>query len=529
MVLPSSGAISVNDFATEYEIGTGSPIGFDRIKTISTNWSGTSMGMDQLYSLDRDDFVGKSALNISVVPVNGLGTFSSFANRQTLTFRVAVGLSATTNGNIVNTGNLTAQGVAIYTWNGVLYARGGAGTSNGGNSEVSFTIPNDWTTDQIRIVVVTFCSKYVDDDLLNQNIFGSNLLFVDGILRGQSRSTSYPNPTQSFVGGKTSVVNTVGYGVRTRMTNNELSYGAPTAIKSAQVWYDHPGYLPGYTEDGTATGDYFIYENSNVYHVITGQEGKEFNPVATFGIYDIGPNTRPDVRYLMVAGGGGAGDAGWQGGGGGGGILFNNTGVALAAGTYTVTLGDGGERRNPGYNGDNTTFHTYTALGGGGGGSIKTATKNFPGQNGGTGGGGAADTETSITTVGGTGSQGGDGGDGSIYNGVGYGGGGGGGGAGGQDGMDGERLAKPVRPWGSGGNGTQYSWGHLGETATYYGGGGAGEGSDATERSLGGGGFGGGSSLERAGADIYGGGGSARDDGGSGIAVFRLPWTLPTS
>src|SRR6056300_575366 len=127
MVLPSSGAISVNDFATEYEIGTGSPISFDRIKTISTNWSGTSMGMDQLYSLDRDDLVGKSAPDKSVVPVNGLGTFSAFNSRYTSSFRVAVGLSATTNGNIVNTGNLNSTGVAIYTWNGVLYARGGWG------------------------------------------------------------------------------------------------------------------------------------------------------------------------------------------------------------------------------------------------------------------------------------------------------------------------------------------------------------------------------------------------------------------
>ena len=503
MVLPSSGAISVNDFATEYEIGTGSPIGFDRIKTISTNWSGTSMGMDQLYSLDRDDFVGKSALNISVVPVNGLGTFSSFANRQTLTFRVAVGLSATTNGNIVNTGNLTAQGVAIYTWNGVLYARGGAGTSNGGNSEVSFTIPNDWTTDQIRIVVVTFCSKYVDDDLLNQNIFGSNLLFVDGILRGQSRSTSYPNPTQSFVGGKTSVVNTVGYGVRTRMTNNELSYGAPTAIKSAQVWYDHPGYLPGYTEDGVSNGDYFIYENSNVYHVITDRGSG-----AIFGIYDIGPNTRPDVRYLMVGGGGGAGGQGADGGGGGGGILFDDTGVTLASGTYPVTIGAPAFRAN----GGNTTFNGYTALGGGEGGTTK---KSIPGGNGGAGGGAARGT------IAGTGSQGGDGGDSDAN----LGGGGGGGGASGQDGG----VPTDENTGGVGGDGTQYPWGHIGGTATYYGGGGLAASKNLNNGDLAAAGGGGG--YRQDGFDIYGGGayGDGGVDGGIGHITIRLPWTLPTS
>lgn len=511
MVLPSSGAISVNDIATEYEIGTGTPIGFDRIKTISTNWSGASIGMDQFYSLDRDDLVGNSSPNKSVA---GLGTFSSFTTRYTMSFRVAVGLSATTDGNIVNTGNVNSEGVAIYTWNGKLYARAGDGNiSNSGDGEVSFTIPVSWTTDQIRIVVVTFCLN----TSVNNEELGTNLLFVDGILRNQSTVTRFEKVTSSTEGGKTGVVNTAGYGVKTRMSNNDLSYETPSAIISAQVWYDRIGYVPSYNTGGK--GNYFIYENSNVYIVFTSTSTQ------TLGLYDIGPNALPDVRYLMVGGGGAGGKEGQSGGGGGGGILFDDTGVALAAGTYTVNVGDGGRDNNPGQNGDDTTFHTYTALGGGGGGSI-SAKNNFPGQNGGTGGGGAARDSDSSTSVGGTGSQGGDGGDGSIYSGQGYGGGGGGGGASGQDGMQGQRLGKPVRPWGSGGNGTQYSWGHLGETATYYGGGGAGQNSDATERALGGGGLEG---SQRDGEDVYGGGGGYNNKGGRGHITIRLPWTIPTS
>lgn len=513
MVLPSSGAISVNDIATEYEIGTGTPIGFDRIKTISTNWSGASIGMDQFYSLDRDDLVGNSTPTKSVA---GLGTFSSFATRYTMSFRVAVGLSATTDGNIVNTGNVNSEGVAIYTWNGKLYARAGDGNnSNSGDGEVSFTIPVSWTTDQIRIVVVTFCLN----TSVNNEELGTNLLFVDGILRNQSTVTRFEKVTSSTEGGKTGVVNTAGYGVKTRMSNNDLSYEAPSAIISAQVWYDRIGYVPSYNT-GTVKGNYFIYENSNVYIVFTSTSTQ------TLGLYDIGPNALPDVRYLMVAGGGGGGDSGQSGGGGGGGILFDDTGVALAAGTYTVNVGDGGRHGDPGDNGDDTTFHTYTALGGGGGGSI-SAKNNFPGQNGGTGGGGAARDSDSSTSVGGTGSQGGDGGDGSIYSGSGYGGGGGGGGASGQDGQDG-RSASLLSGYGTGGDGTQYSWGHLGETAAYYGGGGAGQNSDASERSLGGGGWAG-PGDNRIGEDIYGGGGTDKDDGGSGHATFRIPWTLPTS
>jgi len=505
MVLPASGAISVNDIATEYEIGTGSPIGFDRIKTISTNWSGTSIGMDQFYSLDRDDLVGNSTPNKSV---SGLGTFTTFGWYNTMTFRVAVGLSATTNGNIVNTGNLNSEGVAIYTWSGKLYARAGdGGISNSGDAEVSFTIPSNWTTDQIRIVVVTFCTN----ESLLSDIKGTNLLFVDGILRNQSTTTRYEKVTASNDGGKTGVVNTAGYGVKTRMTNNDLSYGAPSAIISAQVWYDRIGYIPGYNQGTSNKGNYFLYQNSNVYIVFTQIATR------TLGLYDIGPNALPDVRYLMVAGGGGGAQVG-SGAGGGGGILFDDTGVTLTAGTYTVTVGDGGNSNNPGDNGDDTTFHTYTALGGGGGGF-----DDIPGQNGGTGGGGGANGGT--TSVGGTGSQGGDGGDGTRYSGTDYPGGGGGGGASGQDGQDG-RSASLLSGYGTGGDGTQYSWGHLGETATYYGGGGAGKRSDATERSLGGGGF----SVNKNGLDVYGGGGG--DDkgiGGSGNAVFRLPWTIPTS
>jgi hypothetical protein len=514
MVLPSSGVISVNDFATEYEIGTGSPVGFDRIKTISTNWSGTSIGMDQLYSLDRDDLVGNSATTKSVT---GSGaSFSTFAERYIMTFRVAVGLSATVDGNIVNTGNVNSQGVAIYTWNGTLYARAGDGNiSNSGDAEVSFAIPSGWTTSQIRVVVVTFCTN--ESFLKDQH--GQNLLVVDGILRDQSTSVRFQRVTSSSEGGKTGQVNTPGYGVYTRMSNNELAYEAPSAIISAQVWYDRLGYIPGYNTAGSSKGNYFIYENSNAYIVFTERSSR------TFGLYDIGPNTRPAVRYLMVGGGGGSGGNRQLGGGGGGGILFDDTGVTLASGTYTVSVGDGGSRDNPGDNGDNTTFHTYTALGGGGGGSI-SAKFTHPGQNGGTGGGGGADEDGSTTTVGGTGSQGGDGGDGSIYSGDGYGGGGGGGGASGQDGMQGQTSGKPVRPWGSGGNGTQYPWGHLGETATYYGGGGAGWDSDATERALGGGGVDGG---DEDGEDVYGGGGSNNGDGGSGNVTIRLPWTIPTS
>ena len=105
-----------------------------------------------------------------------------------------------------------------------------------------------------------------------------------------------------------------------------------------------------------------------------------------------------DYKYLVVAGGGGGG-APYGGGGGAGGVRYSDkTGephsysLSLAAGTYSVVVGDGGvggvgPSTTASANGDNSSFATISATGGGRGGG-NAASGSPTGGNGGSGGGG---------------------------------------------------------------------------------------------------------------------------------------------
>jgi hypothetical protein len=90
---------------------------------------------------------------------------------------------------------------------------------------------------------------------------------------------------------------------------------------------------------------------------------------------------------VLVIAGGGAGANRCGGGGGGGGVLYEAS-HALAAQSYTVTIGAGGSPgttdTSSGGNGGNSVFDTMTAAGGGGGGHWNTNNA----QSGGSGGGG---------------------------------------------------------------------------------------------------------------------------------------------
>jgi hypothetical protein len=96
---------------------------------------------------------------------------------------------------------------------------------------------------------------------------------------------------------------------------------------------------------------------------------------------------------VLVVGGGGAGGSRDAGGGGGAGGLVYHSGRSIAQGTHSAVIGDGGPNalgtcghyNCMGSNGDNTTFHSLTANGGGTGG----AHNNLGGQAGGCGGGGS--------------------------------------------------------------------------------------------------------------------------------------------
>lgn len=202
------------------------------------------------------------------------------------------------------------------------------------------------------------------------------------------------------------------------------------------------------------------------------------------------------VSALVVAGGGGGSVN--NGGGGAGGVISNSA-LAIALGSYTITIGAGGV--GSGSNGSNSSIGSLAVATGGG-----AASGNNPGAAGGSGGGGGGNSGAGGTGIAGQGHNGGSGASGA---------GGGGGGAG----IVGSNAG--VNIGGNGGNGVSSS---ISGTAVTYGGGGGGFSS-----TLGTGGTGGGGNAGTTGgngtANTGGGGGAGNTagSGGSGIVIISYP------
>jgi len=226
------------------------------------------------------------------------------------------------------------------------------------------------------------------------------------------------------------------------------------------------------------------------------------------------PNRTLTCDYLVVAGGGGGGN----GGGGAGGYRTNTSNFNLNN-FYTITVGSGGANNAKGSNSSitGTGFTTFSATGGGIGGSGGTSPTGY-GQPGGSGGGGANDAGA----LGGAGNQGG-------YTPVeGYAGGNRSGssdtgGGGGSSAVGGNATGGVA---GAGGAGTTNSI--TGSSVTYAGGGGGAisSGTGGAGGTGGGGAGGAGSGSSVAGTINTGGGGGggylvAGSSGGSGIIVIR--------
>ena len=124
-----------------------------------------------------------------------------------------------------------------------------------------------------------------------------------------------------------------------------------------------------------------------------------------------------DMEYLMVAAGGAGGSSYDTGGGGAGGMLTGS--VTLAAGTYPVTIGWGGQERN----GRDSTFSTLRAIGGG----VGSLGSPGDGAAGGSGGGSVRESRVGGAGTDGPPKQGNKGGNGHSSNLTGGGGGGAGG------------------------------------------------------------------------------------------------------
>ena len=281
---------------------------------------------------------------------------------------------------------------------------------------------------------------------------------------------------------------------------------------------------------------------------------------ASFTLASVGSEDAIAVEYLIVGGGGGGGMD--MGGGGGGGGVISGTTYVMSPYTATVIVGAGGlgapaagtsgQPNSHQYSinakkGDNSVFATFTAIGGGYGGSsyYDHALGGYPGNGG--SGGGASGYSNGGTRTGGTGTVG-QGNNGGRGGGQYYSGGGGGAGAAGTDSTSQPNGGAGVQNsilgvsyfWGGGGGGGGYS-GNGGNGGNGGGGGGAvgttTGGSGLNAGSVGGGGSTGGNPQTpggNGGANTGGGGGGGSHynannkggDGGSGIVVIRYRYLL---
>jgi hypothetical protein len=196
-------------------------------------------------------------------------------------------------------------------------------------------------------------------------------------------------------------------------------WGLQRSLPTTHPYYNFPPSFNLFSNRFTAS-ETIVKSGGTTYHV--------FISTGTF------TTTTRTVNYLFVGGGGGGGDR--HGGGGGAGGVQSGTWSA-SAGSYTVTVGVGGDQGNYEMNnsfprgsglkgGDTTISGVNTAYGGGGGGTYD----GNPTGTVGSGGGGGGNSLAGVAGTSGQGNAGGAGGSAATAHGGGGGGAGGTGGAG---------------------------------------------------------------------------------------------------
>jgi len=267
-----------------------------------------------------------------------------------------------------------------------------------------------------------------------------------------------------------------------------LSYDLPTGN----------GFLAGNSLPALG-GDVIISSGSKIIHA--------FKTVGTSSFTMLSPAVT-NVEVMVVAGGGGGGVLG--GGGGAGGLVYSSSFSITPGSNLQVVVGAGGVggTNSPSYgtgsNGQNSSFSTIVATGGGYGGSLNKAPSN-----GGSGGGGGANTNASGSGISGQGFNGG------LNGPIGSGNEGGGGGGAGSEGVKGANNTTG----GIGGSGSFYSQfvSIGGSPSGWFAGGGAG--SNFTYDAVGGIGGGGGSAKRNISTPTTGSNGVANTGGGGGAVA----------
>ena len=307
----------------------------------------------------------------------------------------------------------------------------------------------------------------VSGDLVVSGIItsGTSTITIDGPNNSITVGSAFIKSTAIGIGTTTTAGRNAGVGTAIGTLIFNISTGNLEAFGNAGwVNVKTVSTLTGLTATGGVISDYT--DSGTIYrsHIFTSS--------GTFNVSQLSTDYPNTVDYLVVGGGGGGGSS-YNGGSGGGGAGGFRTGtgipVSTSPGSYTITVGAGGNRGNsapshdPGFDGSLSSFGPISSNGGGGGGSRASS-----GRSGGSGGG----TGDQLSSAGGSGNSptpysppqgnpGGAGGDGGSDR------SGGGGGGASQSGSSGS----PGPNQGRGGDGTVSS---ITGISTYYAGGGGG-------------------------------------------------------
>jgi fibronectin-binding autotransporter adhesin len=471
----------------------------------------------------------------------------------TMNSGVVINASALLNGNggevvlwsdITNPNSITKAFGTIYAKSGIIGGDGGRIETSGyqlylDNILISAESVNgsngNWLLDPRNIVI----SESSSSNVSGYTAIGDNAVIdvtaLNNALAAGTNVEVFTGSTGNTQAGTITVSNAISAGGTGTLTLR----AAGNIIINADITRSSTGGLILRSGTGSVSGTGTLYlsgattlqvahGNTVSNNIVIGTEG------ATIKLYD-----QLDVQVLIVAAGGTGGGNGWAGGGGGGGVIYGNTSLSASAtksiyvGSYVSGAVSGTNGR--GNNGQNSSFDTVTALGGGGGAGYGWANESFTasGAAGGSGGGagednnpfqmsgGAASTQSVPSGWTAYGNSGG-----SSLNSSGVQAGAGGGGAGSAGGSTSTfRVAR------NGGSGIAFD---ISGSSILYGGGGGGatcSGCGSTQGfGVDGGGNGGVGGAGTAGTPNRGGGGGGSQNasnavGGSGTVIIRYAGT----
>jgi hypothetical protein len=204
MPLQTSGAISMNNIATEYHMD-GNKVDIGRMAVVA----GVGNNIGAFYGKSYIDRFGTSPNISQTTP----GEMQNADRRFEVNVRICIGINGSDSGSNASRGWIWSKsnggnGGNIYIYNNILTVVVGADPSSPG-----FTIPSNWTNDVIR-EIVWVGSRY-----------GSSFLVVDGVIRDETYSGLVP-----FVGA-------LGrqYFLQLPTSSGNIGNGVPSAARVSPV------------------------------------------------------------------------------------------------------------------------------------------------------------------------------------------------------------------------------------------------------------------------------------------------------